>query len=254
MPVLESQLLLDENGWYGPYDYWFSLWGLYDLYNFAFSLLEDLDGKAVLDCGCGPGHTSVMLAKRGAQVTAFDTSQEDLAIATKFAQANGVSIQFVCHPFEELDFPDESFDYLFGTFVLHHVDVGQASHQIYRLLRPGGRAIFIENSGRNPILMTARSLICGRFGIPKFSDGHEYPLTQHDLRYLRQRFPNRCQVYFPNFLCFRLVDFYILQKRWPLFTTLLQWLDQSLGRLPVIRQYGYLQVIQLDKASAHGKH
>lgn len=249
----ERRFILDDHGWYQPYDYWFSLWGLYDLYTFAFALLGDLRGRDVLDCGCGPGLTSVMLAKRGARVTAFDTSESDLLTGQAFARDNHASVEFMCRPFEELDLPNESFDRLFGTFILHHVDLPKASQQILRLLRPGGRAVFIENSARNPLLMAARAFVCGRFGIPKFSDGHEHPLTKKDLLTLQQHFTDGCRIHFPDFLCFRLIDFYILQKRWPILTAALQQLDRSMARVPLVRQYGYLQIIQLDKPKGnHG--
>ncbi|MBX3346359.1 MAG: class I SAM-dependent methyltransferase [Nitrospira sp.] len=238
-----------EDGWYAPYDYWLTLWGLYDLYAYALALLGDVKGKVLLDCGCGPGHTSVMLAKRGATVTAFDTADGQLDTARRLATANGVKVMFLCKPFEELDFPDASFDVVFGTFVLHHVDLPKASRQIARLLKPGGKAVFIENSALNPLLMAARSKVCGHFGVPQYSDEHEHPLTRRDIATLQSAFPGACTIHFPSLLFFRLLDFYVFKKRWPWMTSLLLRCDQAAGSIPWIRRYGYLQIVELGKGT-----
>ncbi|MCC2643865.1 MAG: rebM 2 [Nitrospira sp.] len=247
--VAPSEELVREDGWYAPYDYWLTLWGLYDLYAYAMEILGDVKGKTLLDCGCGPGHTSVMLAKRGATVTAFDTAAGQLDTARRLAEANSVNVAFLCQPFEELNFPDESFDVVFGAFVLHHVDLPKASQQIARLLRPGGKAVFIENSALNPMLMVARSKLCGRFGVPQYSDDHEHPLTRRDIATLRQAFPGACTIHYPSLLFFRLLDFYLFKKRWSWMTALLRRCDQSAGSIPFVRRYGYLQIVELGKAT-----
>ncbi|MGE0274046.1 MAG: class I SAM-dependent methyltransferase [Nitrospiraceae bacterium] len=247
-----SEGFVREDGWYAPYDYWLTLWGLYDLYAYALALLGDVNGKQLLDCGCGPGHTSVMLAKRGAHVTAFDTSIEQLGTARRLAEANKVHPNFSCQPFEELDFPDESFDLIFGAFVLHHVDLGKASRQLTRVLRPGGKAVFIENSALNPILMAARNKVCGRFGVPQYSDDHEHPLTRQDISILKTEFPDACRIHFPSLLFFRLLDFYVFKKRLPWMTSLFKGCDEMVGQIPLMRRYGYLQVIELGKGRSGG--
>lgn len=242
-----SETFVREDGSYAPYEYWMSLWGLRELYAYAVGLLGDLKGRNVLDCGCGRGHVSVMLAKRGARVTAFDTAEGELAIAEGLARANGVQVKFICEPFEELSIPDESFDLLFGTFVLHHVDLARACQQIKRVLKPGGCAVFVENSALNPFLMAARTHLCGRFGVARYGDDHEHPLTRKDIAVMKVAFPDSCQVHFPSLLLFRLVDFYLFKRRSPLLSSLLKRLDNTLEKIPIIRSYGYLQVISLEK-------
>lgn len=242
-----SESLVGDDGSYAPYEYWMSIWGLRELYAYALGLLGDLEGRDVLDCGCGRGHVSVMLAKQGARVTAFDTSEGELAIAEGLARANGVQVKFLCEAFEELSFQDESFDLLFGTFVLHHVDLARACQQIKRVLKPGGRAVFVENSALNPFLMAARTHICGRFGVARYGDDHEHPLTRKDIAVMKAEFPDTCQVHFRSLLLFRLLDFYLFKRRSPLLSALLKWLDNMLEKIPVVRPYGYLQVISLGK-------
>ena len=245
--LVPSDAFVREDGLYAPYEYWMSLWGLRELYAYGLRLLGDLHGRDVLDCGCGRGHVSVMLAKRGARVTAFDTAQEELAIADRLAHANGVQVKFVREPFEELSFQDASFDLLFGTFVLHHVDLPRACQEIKRVLKPGGHAVFIENSALNPVLMAVRTHVCGRFGVARYGDDHEHPLTGRDIAVVKAAFPDACHVHFPSLLLFRLLDFYVFKRRSLLLTRLLEKLDRVIGRIPIARRYGYLQVIHVWK-------
>jgi len=247
--LASSETFVREDGSYAPYEYWMSLWGLRELYAYALGLLGDLEGRDVLDCGCGRGHVSVMLAKRGARVTAFDTAEGELATAEGLARANGVQVKFLREPFEELSFQDESFDLLFGTFVLHHVDLSRACQQIKRVLKPGGRAVFVENSALNPLLMAMRTHLCGRFGVARYGDDHEHPLTRNDIAVVKEAFPDACLVHFPSLLLFRLLDFYVFKRRSWLITALLEKLDRVIGKIPTARRYGYLQVIHVWKAA-----
>lgn len=247
-PGVGWSLSVGKDGWYEPYDFWLSLCGIYDLYDYALSLLGDLDGRSVLECGCGQGHTSVMLAKRGARVTTFDTSSQDLAMARQLAEANDVEIKHVCQPFEKLDFPDQTFDLVFGAFIIHHVDVAKAAGELFRVMRPGARAAFIENSNRNLLLMGARRLLCGNFGIAKYGDDEEeHPLTKKDIATLRANFGGPCTIHYPDFLFFRLADMYVFRKKSSLMSRLLSAADKTAGRIPALRRYSYFQILQLDK-------
>lgn len=239
-----------EDGWYQPHDYWLTLCGLYPLYGFGLAALGDLGGKRVLDCGCGKGHTSVMLAKHGAVVSAFDASGPDLAIASRLAKANGVSVDIKTMFFEHLDYPDASFDNAFGACVLHHVDIPQAMTELCRILKPGGRAVFIENSARNPLLMLARRRLVGRLGIPRYGDDHEHPLRLSDFEAMRAHFGGKVTVHYPEFVFFRLLDFYVLQRRVPLLSGLLRGADWIGQRIPWVNKFGYFLVVQFDRNPA----
>lgn len=240
-------LWVGEDGWYQPHDYWLSLCGLYRFYAFALERLEPLEGRTLLDCGCGKGHTSVMLAKHGASVTAFDTSEADLATARGLAEANGVEVTHRNFPFEQLQLPDAAFDLAFGACVLHHVDVSRAVRELARVLKPDGLAVFIENSAANPLLMFARRYVVGSFGIPRYGDDHEHPLGPHDLDAIRASFPGTMQIHYPDFVFFRLADFYVLCKRVPVLTRLMAAFDRLCGRIPGIRKLGYFLVIELRR-------
>jgi SAM-dependent methyltransferase len=152
----------------------------------AFQQLGDLRGLAVLDYGCGHGMASVVLARRGARVTAFDLSRTYLGEAHARSRANGIPINFVQADGERLPFADGRFDRVWGNAVLHHLDLAVAGRELIRVLRPGGKAVFCEPWGENPLLNFARRYLpySGKERTPD-----ERPLCGRQVRLLRAIFP-----------------------------------------------------------------
>lgn len=99
---------------------------------------EDLEGKTLLDAGCGTGESSCMYASFGAKVTAFDFSEESIRRAKINAQQFKLDIDFSVK--DILDFSyDKKFDFIFCIGVLHHTK--RPILGFYRLvkhLNPGG--------------------------------------------------------------------------------------------------------------------
>jgi ubiquinone/menaquinone biosynthesis C-methylase UbiE len=152
----------------------------------AFRQLGDLDGRSVLDYACGHGMAAVVLARQGARVTAFDLSSAYLREARARARANGVAIDLVQADGERLPFADGSFDCIWGNAVLHHLDLAATAPELFRVLRPGGVAVFCEPWGENPLLNWARR----RLPYPgKQRTPDEQPLCRRHVRQLRQVFP-----------------------------------------------------------------
>jgi SAM-dependent methyltransferase len=152
----------------------------------AFEKLGPLVGLNVLDLGCGHGMASVVLARRGAKVTALDLSGGYLHEAARRAAANGTAVQFVQGDAERLPFADRSFDRVWGNAVLHHLDLRTAAQELMRVLRPGGWAVFCEPWGENPILELARRYLPYP-GKERTRD--ERPLRSPDVEVLREEVP-----------------------------------------------------------------
>jgi SAM-dependent methyltransferase len=151
----------------------------------AVARLEPLSGTHLLDFGCGHGMASVGFARRGASVTAFDLSQRYLAEASRRAKANDVEIRFLQADGERLPFADGSFDRVWGNAILHHLDLEKTARELWRVLRPGGVAVFCEPWGENPLLRLARR----HLPYPgKARTVDEEPLRQCDLAPLRAVF------------------------------------------------------------------
>lgn len=151
----------------------------------ALAALGEVHGKAVLDYGCGHGLAAVVLARRGARVTAFDLSGGYLCEAQQRAQANRVAINFVQANGAFLPFADGTFDRVWGNAVLHHLDIARAAEEVRRVLKPQGSAVFCEPWGGNPLLNWARRTLAYP-GKERTAD--EMPLTQADVQTLRKTF------------------------------------------------------------------
>lgn len=151
----------------------------------ALAQLGELVGRKVLDLGCGHGMAAVVLAWSGAEVTACDISAGYLAETQARARANGVVVRCVQAAGEALPFADASFDCIWGSAVLHHLDFDYAVAELHRVLKPHGRAVFCEPWGSNPLLRLARRWLPypGKARTPD-----EQPLTRAHLDRLAQTF------------------------------------------------------------------
>ncbi len=151
----------------------------------AFAQLGDVRGRRVLDLGCGHGMAAVVLARRGAMVTACDLSLGYLREARARAGAHGVAAQWALADGQRLPFADATFDRIWGSAILHHLDLGRAGAELRRVLRPGGIAVFCEPWGENPLLSWARRHLPypGKDRTPD-----EAPLCRRDLDHLRAHF------------------------------------------------------------------
>ena len=108
-----------------------------------FELLPDVDGKRVLDAGCGEGYLSRKLAKLGARVTGVDFSAEMLAIAAERTDP-ALGIRYLHGNCEHLDALDAgAFDVIVSNMVLMDLaDHVAALQGFYRLLTGGGILVF----------------------------------------------------------------------------------------------------------------
>lgn len=101
------------------------------------SLVPEVDGRHILDAGCGPGLNTEWLLDRGAQVTAVDVTPDFLRI-TRERVGDRATIQRADLD-QPLDFADESFDGVLCALVLDYIaDWGPTFREFARVLRPGG--------------------------------------------------------------------------------------------------------------------
>lgn len=148
---------------------------------YAYYLLGDVTGKTILDYGCGLGDNTVLLASRGAKVIGVDISPELIELAEKRMRQHDLSeiSEFRIGSAHELPFENESVDVVFGMAILHHLDLETSSKEVFRILKKGGRAIFMEPVRNSKFIKFIRNLI--PYEQPDISP-FERPLTDSELK------------------------------------------------------------------------
>ncbi len=122
-------------------------WGNWQISEEELSLLPaDLANKDAIELGCGTGYVAGWMARRGAQVTAIDVSPAQLATARRLAKEHGADITFIEGNAEETGLADCSFDFAISEYgAAIWCPPGVWLREAWRLLRPGGRLVFLGN-------------------------------------------------------------------------------------------------------------
>ena len=129
---------------------------------YQFYLLGDLTGMTVCDYACGDGADAVLLAANGARfIRAFDISNSAVEIVRRRARLCGIEAQLEVRQdnAEQLSYEANSFDAIYGSSVLHHLDIEKAAREVHRVLKPGGRAVFREPYEQSRLLAGIIKLI-----------------------------------------------------------------------------------------------
>lgn len=130
---------------------------------------DEVEGKTVLDAGCGTGIFSIIFANHGsARVTGIDISRGSLETARGLAEKFGLdNARFLQQDMLELPFPDSEFDIVWAWGTVHHTtDPFRAIDQLIRVLKPGGslllavytrtRLTFLHEMIRRTLIRTPR--------------------------------------------------------------------------------------------------
>ena len=122
-------------------------WGNWGKPNAELQMLpDDMTGLTAIELGCGTGYVSGWMSKRGAQVTAIDVSPGQLDTARRLAQEHGADITFIEGNAEKTGLSDGGFDFAiseYGASIWCPPDTWLP--EAWRLLRPGGRLVFLGN-------------------------------------------------------------------------------------------------------------
>lgn len=103
-------------------------------------------GEDVLDIGCGPGKLVRAMGRQvgpGGSVTGVDPSAEAIA----YNQRRDPHHRYLRSPAQQLPLPDDGFDVVTCTFVMHHIAEpyrDAALNEMWRVLRPGGRLLLAD--------------------------------------------------------------------------------------------------------------
>jgi SAM-dependent methyltransferase len=145
--------------------------------------MQDATGKRVLEIGSQSWEWCLFkYGYQPAQLTCINISQTELEIGRAEAARVGMSCDFRRMDAHDLEFADGSLDLVFGVAILHHLEFGPAIREIHRVLRDGGRIMFVEPLRQNPIARVVR------WSTPHARTPDERPLGREELRLVDRNF------------------------------------------------------------------
>ncbi len=109
----------------------------------TFELLGNVDGKILLDLGCGEGYNTRLLARKGAKVTGVDFSEAMIKLANEEEEKEQLGIEYRVGDAADLKMlADNTFD-IVSCFMVYmdFEDIDGVSKEVARVLKPGGEAI-----------------------------------------------------------------------------------------------------------------
>jgi SAM-dependent methyltransferase len=122
-------------------------WGVFEVPESQVAVLGDVEGLDIVELGCGTAYFSAWLAKRGARPVGVDPTPAQLETARAMQAEFGLDFPLVEGVGEAVPLPDGSFDVVHSEYGASiWADPYRWIPEAARLLRPGGRLIFLCNS------------------------------------------------------------------------------------------------------------
>jgi SAM-dependent methyltransferase len=208
---------------------------------YASLLMQNCKGKTILEYGCGTGSSAPYLAKRGAEVTGIDISDVAIEKATEHARVTQINgLHYFQMDAEALTFPDDRFDLICGSGILHHLDLRRAFTELARTMQPDGKGVFLEPLGHNPLINLYRR------ATPGLRTPDEHPLLMRDFS-LARRYFGKIEMHFFNLFTLCAVPF--RGSRWfPQILGMFAGLDRVLFQtIPGAGRYAWNVVIALSQ-------
>jgi SAM-dependent methyltransferase len=173
-------------------------WGMWDAAEADVQAFGDVAGLAVIELGCGTAYVSAWLARQGARPVGVDVTPAQLATARRMQEETGLEFPLLEADAVDVPLPDASFDLAVSEYGASiWCDPYRWIPEAARLLRPGGRLIFLCNSPLSIICSPDEGKVDERLHRPQFGmhrfefegddEGIEYHLAHGDwIRLLRE--------------------------------------------------------------------
>ena len=122
-------------------------WGIWDVPESEVGMLDvDLDGKGVIELGCGTAYVSAWIARLGGRPVGIDNSPKQLETARGFQAEFGIKFPLILGNAESVPLPDASFDVAVSEYgAAIWADPFKWIPEAARLLRPGGELMVLGN-------------------------------------------------------------------------------------------------------------
>ena len=205
---------------------------------FNFLKLNSINSE-ILDYGCGIGNSiKKVIDYNPKKITGIDISEVSIEKAKKISNSNTLIDLFVDNC-EKTKFKNSSFDIVYGTGILHHLNVKSCLNEIDRILKPKGKLLFIEPLGTNPLINLYRKLT------PKSRSVDEHPLKDEDFNLIQEKFDNM-KIKFYGFLTLVFFPFYKSPANSSFFE-ILKKIDQFLFKFRFFKKLAWSVLIIAEK-------
>jgi len=122
-------------------------WGIWHVPESQLQMLPDVQDLDAIELGCGTAYVSSWLARRGARVVGVDNSREQLSTARRLQREFDIEFPLIHADAEAVPLADGSFDFAISEYgACLWCDPYRWTPEAARLLRPGGRLVFLTNS------------------------------------------------------------------------------------------------------------
>jgi len=157
---------------------------LYNMYeDFSVYASEKAKNKIVLDYGCGTGSATQKIASlKPSKLFGIDISEVSINKAIENAKNSNLQIDYSIDNCEETKFEAEKFNLVFGSGILHHLNLVKSVSEINRILKNNGEMVFLEPLGTNPLINFYRKLT------PKSRSEDEHPFLKKDFDFIESLF------------------------------------------------------------------
>jgi ubiquinone/menaquinone biosynthesis C-methylase UbiE len=157
---------------------------LHNMYeDFGIYISEKAKNNVVLDYGCGTGSITRKISfLKPSKLFGIDISEVSINKAIEKAQTSDLQINYSVDNCEETKFKAETFDLVFGSGILHHLNLEKSVGEINRILKKNGEMVFLEPLGTNPLINLYRKLT------PKSRSIDEHPFLKKDFDFISSLF------------------------------------------------------------------
>ncbi len=138
------------------------VWGLFEIPERDLGALGEVAGTDVLELACGTAYVAAWLARRGARPVAVDLSHEQLLTARRLQREHDLSFPLVQSDAERLPLADGGFDLVVSEHgAAAWCDPERWLPEAARVLRPGGRLVFLTNSHLSALCVPTEEGVAG---------------------------------------------------------------------------------------------
>jgi len=204
------------------------------------SIASAITDRVALEYGCGDEAYSILFSENAKKIFAIDISAVAIDKLNDIAKRKNINnVEYRVMNCEKMEFTDGQFDLIYGSGIIHHLDLNSSYSEISRCLKKGGKAIFWEPLGHNTFINLYRMFT------PSARTVDEHPLVASDLKLLEKYFSNVKYTTFGLFTLFS-VPFRSNSTFGSIFSVLKK-IDKIILKLPFLRYQAWFVLIEVEK-------